>query len=300
LREGFIREPQAAAWGFYSYNKNQLLKELESAFTNARFGPGSLPKKKQGEVIIIGGVVPHAGYSYSAYCAAWFYKELAENKQSVDTVILIGTNHTGFGKTITTTTYYASWATPLGLVDIDKEFINMLKNVYTGLDDDALAHTREHSLEVQLPFLQYIYENKFRIVPIVVKNVSYQEAKEFAKALKDVGEALKRDVVVIASSDFTHHGSIYDYVLFHVNISQNVRELDKKFIDAILDLDTRKFLKLIEDYNATVCGFGAIAIAMEYAKLVDGKAKLLKYYHSADVTGDEDIVVGYASIMFYK
>ncbi|MEM0048093.1 MAG: AmmeMemoRadiSam system protein B [Ignisphaera sp.] len=295
-----VREPQAAAWGFYPFNKGQLVKELERAFTNTRFGPGALPSKKQGELTIIGGVVPHAGYSYSASCAAWFYKELAENKPAVETVILLGTNHTGFGKTITTSTYYTTWATPLGGVNIDVEFINKLKKEYPPLDDDALAHTREHSLEVQLPFLQYVYGDKFRIVPIVVKDLIYQEARDFAEALKRVVDDLKRDVIVIASSDFTHHGSIYGYVLFNSNISQNVRELDRKFIDAIIELDTRRFLKLIEEYNATVCGFGAIAIAMEYTKLLNGKAKLLKYYHSADVTEDEDVVVGYASILFYK
>lgn len=299
-REDFVREPQAAAWGFYPFNKNQLVKELERAFTNTRFGPGSLPKKGSKGSTVIGGVVPHAGYSYSASCAAWFYKELAENKPNIETIILVGTNHTGFGRAITTTTYYTKWATPLGDIDIDLDFINRLKKEYPGLDDDALAHTREHSLEVQLPFLQYLYGNSFKIVPIVVKDLIYQEAREFAEALKSVVDDLKRDSIVIASSDFTHHGTIYDYVLFNKNISQNVRELDKKFIDAILELDTRKFLKLIEEYNATVCGFGAIAIAMEYTKLCGGKAMLLKYYHSADVTGDEDVVVGYASILFYK
>jgi AmmeMemoRadiSam system protein B len=295
-----IREPQAALWGFYSFRRDELLKELEQAFKNATFGPGALPEKRPPLIQIIGGVAPHAGYSYSGSCAAWLYKEIAENKPQVDTVILIGTNHTGFGGIITTTTYFSTWLTPLGRVEVDLEFIDHLKKEYRDLDDDALAHIREHSLEVQLPFLQFIYNETFKIVPIVVKSLDYRQAEEFARALKNAVTLLGRDTVIIASSDFTHHGSIYGYVLFTSNISSNVKKLDMEFINAILELDTKKFLSLVRKYDATVCGAGAIAIAMEYAKLFGGKVKLLRYYNSAEVTGDEDIAVGYASILFYK
>jgi len=295
-----IREPQAALWGFYSFRRSELLKELEQAFKNTTFGPGALPEKKPPLIQIIGGIAPHAGYSYSGSCAAWLYKEIAENKPQVGTVILIGTNHTGFGGTITTTTHFSTWLTPLGRVEVDLELINYLKKEYRDLDDDALAHMREHSLEVQLPFLQFIYSETFKIVPIVVKSLDYRQAEEFARALKNAITLLGRDTVIIASSDFTHHGSIYGYVLFTSNISSNVKKLDMEFINAILELDTKKFLSLIRKYDATVCGAGAIAIAMEYAKLFGGKVKLLRYYNSAEVTGDEDIVVGYASILFYK
>jgi AmmeMemoRadiSam system protein B len=295
-----IREPQAALWGFYSFRRDELLKELEQAFKNATFGPGALPEKRPPLIQIIGGVAPHAGYSYSGSCAAWLYKEIAENKPQVGTVILIGTNHTGFGGIITTTTYFSTWLTPLGRVEVDLELIDHLKKEYRDLDDDALAHIREHSLEVQLPFLQFIYNETFKIVPIVVKSLDYRQAEEFAKALKNAVTLLGRDTVIIASSDFTHHGSIYGYVLFTSNISSNVKKLDMEFINAILELDTKKFLSLVRKYDATVCGAGAIAIAMEYAKLFGGKVKLLRYYNSAEVTGDEDIAVGYASILFYK
>ncbi|MCC6056933.1 MAG: AmmeMemoRadiSam system protein B [Desulfurococcaceae archaeon] len=295
-----IREPQAALWGFYSFRRDELLKELEQAFKNATFGPGALPEKRPPLIQIIGGVAPHAGYSYSGSCAAWLYKEIAENKPQVGTVILIGTNHTGFGGIITTTTYFSTWLTPLGRVEVDLELIDHLKKEYRDLDDDALAHIREHSLEVQLPFLQFIYNETFKIVPIVVKSLDYRQAEEFARALKNAVTLLGRDTVIIASSDFTHHGSIYGYVLFTSNISSNVKKLDMEFINAILELDTKKFLSLVRKYDATVCGAGAIAIAMEYAKLFGGKVKLLRYYNSAEVTGDEDIAVGYASILFYK
>lgn len=295
-----VREPQAALWGFYSFKRSELLKELEQSFKNSTLGPGALPGRRQQLVQVIGGVAPHAGYSYSGPCAAWLYKEIGENKPQVDTVVLIGTNHSGFGGTITTTTYFSAWLTPLGRVEVDLELIKLLKKEYGALDDDALAHVREHSVEVQIPFLQFIYGDTFKIVPIVVKALDFVQAGEFASSLKNAATSLGRDVIVIASSDFTHHGSMYDYIVFTSNISSNVKKLDMEFINAVLELDTKKFLSLIRKYDATVCGFGAIAIAMEYTKLVKGKTKLLRYYNSAEVTGEEDIAVGYASILFYK
>jgi hypothetical protein len=295
-----IREPQAALWGFYPFKRDALLRELEKAFKDTKFGPGDVPKKKEPSIQVIGGIAPHAGYNYSGACAAWLYKEIAENKPKVETVVIIGTNHTGFGGNITTSTYFKEWATPLGNIGVDLEFIDRLKKEYPALDDDALAHIREHSIEVQLPFLQYIYGNQVKIVPIVVKTIDEREAAEFAKALHSVSTSLDKDIIIIASSDFTHHGYVYDYVLFTSNIAANVKKLDLEYINAIVELDTRKFLSLIRKYNGTVCGFGAIAIAMEYTRLNNGRAKLLKYYNSAEVTGEEDIVVGYASIIFYK
>jgi AmmeMemoRadiSam system protein B len=294
-----IREPQAGIWGFYPINRDKLLKEIERIFRDTVRGPGATPQVSEGNLEIIAGVVPHAGYSYSGYCAAWFYKKLAENIPKIDLAIILGTNHTGFGGAITTTTYYKKWSTPIGEIEVDTNFIEKLRNTYRYVEDDVLAHMREHSVEVQIPFLQYVYSG-FKIVPFVVKDIEYEEAKEFAEALHKLVSQGGRRCVVIASSDFTHHGSIYGYTVFRQNIGENVRKLDLMFIEKILQLDTKGFLNLIRKYNATVCGYGAIAIAMEYAKIYQCKAELLKYYHSGDVTGEEDIVVGYAAIAFYK
>lgn len=296
-----VREPQAGIWGFYPIHKDKLIREIEKAFLDMKRGPGALPQKGlRKELEVVGGVAPHAGYSFSGACAGWFYKELAENMPSIDIAIIIGTNHTGFGGSITTTTYFSRWATPLGETEVDIDFLSELKRAYGSLDDDVLPHMREHSIEVQLPFLQYIYGAGFKIAPIVVKDIDFSEAKDLAKALHEVIVKTNKKSIVIASSDFTHHGSIYGYVVYTDNVSENVRRLDMMFINRILELDTKGFLDLIYKYNATVCGYGAIAIAMEYAKLANAKAKLLKYYHSGDVTGEEDIIVGYASIVFYR
>ncbi len=274
------------------------MKEIERCFLDKTWGPGSLPKEGITTYIAVGGIAPHAGYVYSGPCAAHLYKALKEGAPRVDTVVIVGTNHTGFGGDITTTKRFV-WATPLGQIDVDEELIDTVSKMYP-LDDDPSAHMREHSVEVQLPFLQYVYGNTFKLVPIVVKEIDAQEAREFAKALKEAAEKLERRIVVIASSDLTHHGYMYDYVLFHENIPSRVRELDLTILKKVLELDTKGFLSLIEKYRSTVCGPGAIAIAMEFAKLEGATAKLLQYYNSGELTGEEDAVVGYAAVLFYK
>ncbi len=296
---GDVREPHAALYGFYPASRETLLNTLKNCFLDARLGPGRLPNGKRNEYTIVAGVAPHAGYSYSGPCAAHLYLEMAENPPKPDTVIVIGTNHTGFGGIFTTTTRFSKWATPLGEVDVDIEFITTLLKRYPSLRDDYLAHLDEHSVEVQLPFLQYIYGNAFKLVPIVAKEATARMSSELAKAVREVSEELGRKVIVIASSDFTHHGPMYGYTVFTENVRENVAKLDMSVIEHILNLDTQGFLSRIVETGATVCGPAAIAVAVEYAKLRKARAKLLKYYNSADVTGDEAAVVGYASILFY-
>ncbi len=295
-----VRAPQAAIWGFYPISTDSLRIEIEKCFKDQRFGPRRLPRlgSRASEGPVIAGVVPHAGYEFSGPCAAHLYLELAERVPKIDTVVIIGSNHTGYGGTFTTTTAFTKWATPLGEVNVDMGFVKKLLKLCPLLVDDVSAHLREHSVEVQLPFLQYIYGSEFSMVPIVAKHVELNEATELAKAILKVSKELGKSVVVIASSDFTHHGAYYGYVLFRENIIENVKKLDLEFINAITALDTRKFLNLIRKYDSTVCGYGAIAVAMEFSKIVNARARLLKYYNSGEVTGEEDMVVGYASISF--
>jgi len=296
-----VRPMQAAIWNFYPINQNELIESIERCFTNAAFGPGRLPRRgaRASEGPVVSGVAPHAGYEFSGPCAAHLYLEIGERVPQLDTVVIIGSNHSGYGGTFTTTRAFAEWATPLGKVSVDMEFVDSLLSRCPLVVDDVMAHLREHSIEVQLPFLQYIYGNNFRIVPIVAKHVELGEARDLAKAIDDIATSLGRNIVLIASSDFTHHGVYYGYVLFRENVIENVKKLDMNFISAILSLDTRRFLNLIRRYDATVCGYGAIAVAMEYSRLRGcTQGKLLRYYNSGELTGDEDMVVGYAAISF--
>jgi len=291
-----VRAAQAALWGFYPLKRDQLINELRRCFEDSVWGPGSLPRGYVGELKVIGGIAPHAGYSYSGPCAAHLYKVIGENVRDVNTVIVLGTNHTGLGGAITTTKRYI-WSTPLGDVDTDDEFINELLKINL-VEEEPLAHLEEHSVEVQLPFLQFVLKSKFKLVPIVVRELNVSMLRSMAKAIKDISDKLQRNILLIASSDFTHHGSMYGYVLYTTAVARKVRELDMLFINHILKLDTEGFIKSIKEYGATVCGPGAIAILMEFVKSVGGKAKLLKYYNSAELTGQEDVAVGYASIVF--
>ncbi len=295
-----VREP-AVAGGFYPADPVELRKAIEWSFLNNRFGPGRMPNEHHiAGVEPVGGVVPHAGYTYSGPAAAHFYLWLSDTRYKPDTVVVIGTNHTGYGGFYTTTTRWEAWKTPLGEVPVDLEFVQQLLKEYPGLTDDPSAHIHEHSVEVQLPFLQYIYNTGFKLVPIVAKEVTARMAAELASAINRVAERLGRKTILIASSDFTHHGFIYGYVLFTSNVAENVEKLDRKVIDKILVLDTKGFLSVIAETGATVCGIGAIAALIEYAKARGAKAELLRYYNSAHITGEEDIAVGYASIAMYK
>jgi len=294
-----VRQPYAALIGFYPADPQELEEAIKRSFLDERLGPGRLPGPPTREAPLpLGGVAPHAGYSYSGPAAAHLYLELAESLYRPDTVVIIGTNHTGRGGIFTATTYWDLWRTPLGDVPVDKEFVEELARRYPGLVDDPSAHAEEHSVEVELPFLQYTYHgHSWSLVPIVAKDATPRIAREMASALLGAAEALGRRMLVIASSDFTHHGYMYGYVVFTENIRENVAKLDLWIIEKILQLDTEGFIARIAETGATVCGYAAIAVLIEYVKALGGEMRLLKYYNSADVTGDEDIVVGYAAIL---
>ena len=296
-----IREPYAALIGFYPSDPEELRKSIEASFLDARLGPGRLPGPPGSQdTIPLGGVAPHAGYSYSGPAAAHLYLALAESPYRPDTVVVIGTNHTGRGGLFTTTSYWDTWRTPLGDVPVDIEMIEEIAKHYPSLVDDPTAHAEEHSIEVELPFLQYIYRHRWSLVPIVAKDATPRIARELAEAITAAATELGRRPLLIASSDFTHHGYMYGYVVFTENIRENVAKLDLSIIEEILRLDTNAFIAKIMETGATVCGYAAIAVLIEYTKQHQGRMKLLRYYNSADVTGDEDIVVGYASILSHR
>jgi len=294
-----VRRP-AVAGQFYPGDRARLERTLERLFMDERFGPGGLPIGGPSAQLTVAGVAPHAGYMYSGPVAAHLYKRVAESHPRIDTAVIIGTNHSGIGSTYVTTSRYSSWVTPLGEVKVDLDFIEELRKLYPALEDNEVPHEYEHSVEVQLPFLQFIYGDRFQLVPIVAKWPRVEEAKRLAEAIAEASRALGRLTIVIASSDFTHHGYIYDYVVFHEKPNEGVKLMDSEYIEKILTLDTEGFLEAVRRNQGTVCGVGAVAAVIEYSKLMDAKARLLKYYTSADVTGDEDIVVGYAAIEFFK
>ncbi len=259
-----MRRPVVAGQ-FYRGDPESLKSQLEGCFDV------TVPKEEG----VKGGVVPHAGYVYSGKVATHVYAALP----SADIYVLIGPNHHAVGSTIALSR--EAWSTPLGNVEVDKEIMDDLSSsIYV----DEVAHQYEHSIEVQLPFLQYRFKD-FKIVPICMGLQDEETAKEIAA---DLANALRdRDVIVLASSDFTHYES-----------DKDARENDSSVIEAILELDTSKFYSRIYERHVSVCGYGPIAVTMETTKALGAKkGKLLKYATSGDATGDMSSVVGYAGIV---
>jgi len=276
-----MREPIVAGQ-FYSFEKSQLQKELENCFEK----PG-LPGKRKKQALL-GIISPHAGYLYSGPTAAFAYKEIAES-DFPDTFVILGVGHSGQRTCVSE----EDWKTPFGIVKNDSEFSKAL-----GITIDNDAHMDEHSIEVQLPFLQFANKDKLKsikIVPIIVNDTECVAEKIIRTAKKQ-----KKKIIVIASSDFTHYGPNYGYLPFVSNVRDNLYKLDKGAIEKILKLDIEGFKKYVEKTEATICGFKPIIALIEYLKLSGAKnAKLLNYTTSGDVAGDFTNAVGYAAIAFY-
>ncbi len=276
-----IRKPTVSGTLYKNYPQ-ELKEQIEQSFLQ---GPG-MPDKRKKE-ILKGIIVPHAGYEYSGKCAAYAYKEIAEHSLP-DAYIIFGTNHSGIGGTALTT---QDWETPLGEVKCHKKFAEYLSE---NIEKNDAAHQEEHSIEVQLPFLQFIKKN-IKIIPIsIAYDCPYEDiAFSIAKAIENTG--IK--VTLIASSDFTHYGPNYGYVPFKTEIKEHIYNLDRKAISYLNKLDAKGFLKYIDETHATICGNKAIATMIATAKLLGAtKAELLNYYTSGDISKDYKNAVGYASM----
>ncbi len=284
------RKPVVAGQ-FYPETFEELDKEINLCFTS-KFGPGDIPLKKKDKEVL-GVIAPHAGYQFSGPCAAWAYKEIAESRLS-DVYILLGLSHQGFRSCIS----MQDWETPLGIVKVEKEFGELVKK-HTGLKVNEEIHSEEHSIEVQVPFLQFArkdYLDRLRILPIIVSDdINPAEMGEaIAKAVKASG----KKVTLIASSDFTHFGLNYRYFPFRDNVKENMYKLDKGAIDNIIKLDSSSFMEYIDETGATICGRVPIAVLIEACKELGAeKGKLLHYYTSGDVIGDYANAVGYGAIL---
>jgi len=282
------------AGSFYPLDSKLLDKKIIACF-KSKFGPKKLPGKLKKERVTV-AVVPHAGYDYSGPCAAHVYKILAES-QKPDIVVIVGTNHSGMGPSVSVFKA-GDWQTPFGIAKVDTEFADTIIKNSSFARPDEFGHKVEHSIEVQLPFLQKIYQ-EFKFVPIVMKGLHvFQETEDLANAIIVAAKKLKKHVLVIASSDFTHYGPSYNYTPFKSKAKECVVKLDKDSITKIEKLDDVGFLKQIIKTGSTVCGYPAITLAIVFAKKKGlKKMKLLKYYTSGEISKDYSNFVGYASLV---
>jgi hypothetical protein len=223
---------------------------------------------------------------YSGAVAANAYYELAEDGKP-DTAVILGPNHTGYGSALALMND-GVWRTPLGDVEVDAETADQIMQETRLVDVDDLAHRFEHSIEVQLPFLQYLYGSEFKFVPICYQMQDLASADEVGNALVEV--LADKNAVVIASSDMTHYEP-----------QKNASTKDLAALKAVEAMDAKHFYSIIETQNVTACGYGPIATVITTSKGLGAKeAKILSYKSSGDITGDYSSVVGYAAVSFKK
>ncbi|MBC7081699.1 MAG: MEMO1 family protein [Thermoplasmatales archaeon] len=271
------RKPSVAG-SFYEKDKDLLINEIKNCFLK---GPGEIPQAKRGRGKIKGVVVPHAGYIYSGYVAAYVYNAIAKDGFP-DKFIIMGPNHYGYGSPVAIATKGA-WLTPLGKVFIHENAKNLAKGI---ISEDEIAHKYEHSIEVQIPFLQFLGEFKF--IPICFGMQNYETSRE-------VGEIIsEEDALIIASSDFSHVS--FSKFPSKEDIDE-VRKIDKIAIDEILRIDAKRLVEKVEENDITMCGYGAVAAMLEAVKRRGAKnARLLKYATSYDVEPGT-YCVGYSAIV---
>jgi AmmeMemoRadiSam system protein B len=283
----------AVAGQFYPDHEKNLKQQIEQCFLDKR-GIGMIPSLKKVGHPLKGLVVPHAGFVYSGAIASHGYARLAE-QGFAGTFIILGPNHTGMGSGVSVMTEGA-WRTPFGTVSIDSA---LAQTISTGIiDKDATAHIYEHSIEVQLPFLQYIARGrKFEFVPICMMMQDYDTAQEVGTILAEESQKSKKSIVLIASSDFSHVGFNYQSMPPQgMRVDRYAEKQDILAIQSILALDPEGLIKTVEEHNITMCGYGPVA-AMLFAtkKLGATKAELLKYGTSYEVHPNSSCV-GYGTI----
>jgi AmmeMemoRadiSam system protein B len=229
----------------------------------------------------IGCIAPHAGYMYSGHVAGAVFARVEIPQRC----IVLGPNHTGTGRALAIMSEGA-WQTPLGEVSIDTELALALKQRFPALQEDSAAHRAEHAIEVELPFMQ-LCQPKLKFVPIALGMGQFEPLEHLGKALADVIATKKDPVLIVASSDMNHYES--DAI---------TRAKDHRAIERILTIDPRGLYDVVTQQNISMCGFGpSVAMLTAARQLGARSAELVKYATSGDISGDRNLVVGYAGVV---
>jgi AmmeMemoRadiSam system protein B len=266
-----MRRKPVVAGAFYPFSRDSLERTLSKLFESTKADE------------FVGVVSPHAGYEYSGKTAAFAINSLRPAKSFV----ILGPNHNLLGGEFSIMGS-GEWETPMGSIGIDSGMAKEIQKCEVIREDD-LAHAHEHSIEVQIPFLQHRFKD-FEIVPISIANMDYSD--EFLKKCEILGKHIAKTIRgkqtnVIASSDFSHYLP-----------KETAREKDRKAIERIEKLDPKGFFRTLEDIDASVCGYGPIAVLMYIAKELGLRAKVINQTDSGDSTGDHSSVVSYYAIGF--
>ncbi|HTR80828.1 MAG TPA: AmmeMemoRadiSam system protein B [Bacteroidota bacterium] len=276
MDEGTYARPPVVAGMFYPHRASELRETVDSLLANVR------PVKAKGE--LLGIIVPHAGYQYSGFTAAHAYSLLEH--RDIGTVVLVGPSHREYFDGISVFSG-ASFTTPLGAVQVDDEFRSRLQKIIPDVQRSLSGHRAEHSLEVQLPFLQQTAGN-FQIVPIVIGNQKREYCEELGSALAEAAHGC--NVLLVASSDLSHYYS-----------SDVAQKLDAVAIASIKKIDYDTLMGDLEAERTEACGGGPI-VAVLYAaqKMGADECEVLHACNSGEISGDTDRVVGYVSAALWK
>jgi len=273
-----VRQP-AVAGRFYPANAQHLRAEVET-YTTASASASAEPEAK---IRAFGCVVPHAGYVYSGHVAGAVYSRLDLPRRYV----ILCPNHTGMGEPLAVMSE-GSWHTPLGDASIDEKLAGQLKAKLPLLSEDQAAHRYEHALEVQLPFLQ-VLAPAFRFVPITVGTSNFDVLSALGTVIGHVALEAEERLLVVASSDMNHYES--DSV---------TRVKDRRAIDQLLALDPRGLYDVVHKGDISMCGYGPAVVMLTAARKMGAtQAELIRYATSGDVSGDRDMVVGYAGVAVF-
>jgi hypothetical protein len=264
-----IRKPVVAGQ-FYPSSAGELRAMIQRMVFEAA------PKQK-----VIGYYAPHAGYIYSGSVVG----ATVSRVELKNTFIIMGPNHTGIGAPFSIMTE-GRWETPLGEVEIDTKLAKAILAGSRYLKEDHLAHLEEHSIEVQLPFIQY-FKSEFKFVPIVLAHADDATYRSIGKAIASAIKNSGKEVTIVASGDMNHYES-----------EKITNTKDQQAIDSILKLEVSELLERVQDLNISMCGYGTAACLIYAAKeLGANHAELVKHQTSGDITGDYSSVVGYAGIL---
>jgi hypothetical protein len=266
-----VRHP-AVAGRFYPRDPANLRDEVQTFLSQT---------PARNVVTAIGCIVPHAGYAYSGHVAGAVFAELS----IPELCVVLCPNHTGVGRAFSIMSE-GFWETPLGEVPIDGRFAHALMQQCLLLEEDSLAHRSEHAAEVELPFLQ-VRQPNLQFVPIAIGSGRFELLEQLGFALASTIVEEAKPVLIVASSDMNHYES-----------DDVTRVKDQSAIEAVIRLDCRALYDVVVQKHVTMCGFGpTIAMLTAAKKLGADSAELVKYATSGDISGDRDVVVGYAGIV---
>ncbi len=260
----------AVAGFFYPAKATELNKQLDSFFPDTK-----TPHKAYAVI------VPHAGYIYSGQTAADVFSQIKIPRK----IFILSPNHTGNGAAISINTE-GTWETPLGEAKIDSKLAKAFVKHCPWAEEDEAAHREEHSLEVQLPFLQYLQKD-FEFVPLTLTHLSYEDCLILGEVLAETIHEAQEEVLIIASSDMNHYES-----------HERTLEKDQYAIDPILHMDPKVLYEQVHEHEVSMCGIIPSTITLIACKLLGAKqAKLITHTTSGPVSGDYEHVVGYASFI---